>query len=94
MAGRRNQQTVGIAHRHNYTMSNWTKLLQYSRAEGAEVIPKGFKSRIELQEQFSLGTRQTDMVVQKLLASGKIERRNFKVLTRAGIRSVPHYKIK
>ncbi len=73
---------------------NWTALLQFARTVGAETVPPSFKSRVELQTQFSLARRQTDEVVRKLIDAGKIEVRKFKVATGAGVRLVPHYRIK
>ncbi len=74
-------------------MSEWSKLLQCARAYGTEQVPAGYKSRIELQKQFSLGVAQTNKIIAQLLLSGKVECKNFKIQTRAGVRSVPHYKI-
>ncbi len=75
-------------------MKDWKELLQFARTVGAETVPPSFKSRIELQKQFSLGVRQTDEVVRKLIDAGKIEVRKFKIATGAGVRLVPHYRIK
>jgi len=75
-------------------MKDWKELLQHARSVGADKIPAGFKSRAELQIQFSLGQAQTGTIIRELLADGKLECRNFRVQTRAGVRPVPHYKIK
>lgn len=75
-------------------MSSWAKLLQNARAEGIDEVPAGFKSRIDLQKQFCLGEAQTLKIIQKLILSGKVECKDFRIQTRAGVRMVPHYKIK
>lgn len=70
----------------------WTELLQFSRSTGADVVPKEFKTRQEIQKHFNLGQAGTAKVLRKLILAGKVEIRKFRVAMPTGVKVIPHYK--
>lgn len=75
-------------------MNNWTDSLQEVRKSDGDKIPKDFKTRAELQELWGVSQAEATRRVGKLLGAGLSERKDFKKLTPAGIRPVPHYRIR
>lgn len=61
--------------------------------EGIETPGKGFKTAKAFEADFDLGAKQTYVWLERLVASGMAEKRNFRV--RVGIyrRDIPHYRL-
>jgi predicted transcriptional regulator len=74
--------------------NEWAQFLVDAKSIGAEKVPSGWKTRLELEEEWNFSQAYTGRKIQSLLKLGKIEKKTFKVLTGNKIYPIPHYKIK
>lgn len=73
-------------------MSDWLKAL--SETLVSDKVPKGFLTRQEVAKEMGKGIHQTDIFLKRLVSANKAEKKSFRVQTGAGIRPVPHYRLK
>lgn len=73
-------------------MSNWAKAL--SETLVSDKVPKGFLTRHEIAKELNRSVDRTDEILRRLIAAKKAEKKLFRVLTGAGVRPVPHYRLK
>jgi len=74
--------------------NEWVQFLVDAKSIATEKVPSGWKTRLELEEEWNFSQSHTARKIQCLLKLGKIEKKTFKVLTGNRIYPTPHYKIK
>ena len=74
-------------------MKNWIELLKEARSIGVEKVPKGFKTRAEIEIELGVGQAQALRRIREWKNRGFLECRSFKIDINGVIRPVPHYRI-
>ena len=75
-------------------MSSILADLQKAIAGKADKVPKDFLTMRQIAEQEGHDTSWAKKAMAKLLAAGLWEEKPYKIVTGAGLRSVPHYRRK
>lgn len=75
-------------------MSDWLSALQTCSKSGGDAIPKGFKTRAQIQKEFGLRDARMREILRGLIESGVAEKQTFRVQTQDGIHHIPYYRIK
>ena len=74
--------------------NEWANIIVSSKINCAEKVPAGWKTRIQLEDEWGTCQSHTSRRIQDLMRLGKIERKTFKVITGSRLYPTPHYKIK
>lgn len=68
-------------------------LALYLDSRPTDVVPKGWKTVKQIAVEMEKSLPRASAIVRDLLASGKIERRVFRIITGQSALPVPHYKV-
>jgi predicted transcriptional regulator len=74
--------------------NEWANIIVSSKINCAEKVPAGWKTRLQLEEEWGVCQSHAGRRIQDLMKLGKIERKTFKVITGNRLYPTPHYKIK
>ena len=72
----------------------WLKELRKCEAERVPQIPNGWLTISALSEKMKLGLTHTRLAAEKLVRSGKAEKKSFRVMQANGPHPATHYKRK
>lgn len=73
--------------------SDWAKLLDDALTDGSDTVLPGFLTHQQIAVQWQRSESHTRKLIDKMLETGRLERRYFRVQTLGGIRAVPHYRM-
>jgi hypothetical protein len=68
-------------------------LLRREISGNVETIPDGWRTCQQWSEAWGLSRPHTSTLLSSGVSSGRVEMREFKVETPAGVRRVPHYRV-
>lgn len=74
--------------------SDWAKLLDETLAEAGDKIEPGYLTYQQIAALWNRSEGHTRSLLASLVAANKIDTRSFRVMTRSGLRSTPHYRLK
>jgi hypothetical protein len=69
-------------------------LLRREISGSVETVPDGWRTCQQWAEAWSLSRPHTSTLLSSGIPAGRVEMREFKVQTPAGVRRVPHYRVK
>ena len=69
-------------------------LLRREISQDVEEVPEGWRTCQQWAEAWGLSRPHTSTLIRNGVASGRVEMREFKITTTAGVRRVPHYRVK
>jgi len=59
----------------------------------AEPVPEGWYRREEIFTMLKLKHSSGTRVLRKIIGSGRVDRKEFRVETKLGVRAIPHYRL-
>lgn len=74
--------------------SEWIAALAQSLADGADKVPVGWKTTAQIAGEIGKSEDHTRHLIYVLVKQGRALAKNFKVVTRNGVKPLPHYRIK
>lgn len=79
--------------KHDKQLTEWARVL---RKAGNQVddVPEGWETNRQIAEREGVATPTSTSQLRKAIEAGLVEVKTFKILTPAGARRVPHYRIK
>lgn len=75
-------------------MNAWSKAWQEAMNGECDKVPKGWKTRSEIERIWGVGQAQAVRRLKDLIESGGIDVMPFRINTGAKVYPVPHYKLK
>ena len=73
--------------------NDWAEMIASLKKSSEEKIPEGFRSIKEWASVQNIDRSTADKLIKQSHESGLMEKRNFRIQTGAGVRSIAHYKI-
>jgi CRISPR/Cas system type I-B associated protein Csh2 (Cas7 group RAMP superfamily) len=73
--------------------NEWADMIASLKKSTADKIPDGFRSVKEWASVQNIDRSTADKLIKQSCESGLMEKRNFRIETAAGVRSIAHYKI-
>ena len=74
--------------------NEWLKVIDKHIKSRADVIPKGFYSRREIEKIWNVSKGEANLRLRDLIEQGIVETKYFKIKETRGIVSIRHFKIK
>lgn len=73
--------------------NEWASILVDANQSRQDKVPAGWKTRLALEKEWNLSQSYTSTMIFTLIEKGKLEKRNFRIMTPRGLYPTPHYKI-
>lgn len=73
--------------------NEWLQVVSKELKSKQDKIPKGFYSRIQIEEMLGLRKSAVGRIIGDLIKNKKIEMKNFRVVRDSGVFMIPHYKM-
>lgn len=70
------------------------KALQVALKGDADKVPPGWFTRDDYQTANKIQAAQAGVRLKQMRAMGIAEEKSFRIVTRAGVRPVPHYRVR
>ncbi len=76
-------------------MSDWITALREVESVAVDAVPKGFKTRAQIQKELGISQCSVWKLLTKLELASRVDIRKFRIVNgSAGIRPVIHYRLK
>jgi Mn-dependent DtxR family transcriptional regulator len=74
--------------------SDWLDALGAVLTKEADVVPKGWLDTRQVAQKMQVSPQSANLVIRKLLKHGMAEKRQFRRVTKRGLKPIPFYRLK